>query len=162
MCYKEFLGDSVNNRRGLPFCCRCRRFRCPLPCLWAAVAVAVAVEVRCRCRRRCRCRCVVKPAPSGGFGGNSIIVPFPFCRSAVFSPSALKFFAAEKAERVKDKSYSGGGARGQPKPPPQPPKAAAAGGYLCLFRCCGWFCVWMFLVLWCGWWNCFAVAVSSR
>ena len=45
-----------------------------------------------------------------------------------------KFFAVAKSERVKDKSYSGGGAREQPKPQPQPPQAAAASGYLCLFR----------------------------
>ena len=60
--------------------------------------------------------------------------PLSFRRSHAFLPFARSFVVVEKAERVKDKSYSGGGARGQPKPQPKPPLAAAAKGFLRLFR----------------------------
>jgi len=152
----------VNNRRGLPLGCRYRRFRSPLPCLFAAVAVAFAVAVAVAVVSLSLPFAVHKPAPYRGFGVNLIIVPFPFCRSAVFLPFLRRFVVVVVSERVKDKSYRGGRARWQPKPPPKPPQAAAARRFLCLFRRRLWRCAWALWASWCGWWDCRAVAVCRR
>ena len=60
--------------------------------------------------------------------------PLFFRRSHAFLPSVRSFVFVAKSERVKDKSYRGGGAGGQPPQAPKPPPAAAVRRFLCLFR----------------------------